>query len=525
MMTTLVLSWFIIPFTVSALSLTPNLCKNHDNDKLYATANSLFSSIDKALVPSHFKRVAEGYLITIEDESDGVADGGGTNTFGAYGSFYFPNGNDIFPPGMCNLVGHSGTSICDINTTETLLFPLGPVDAIAFYGCTPPPMKYFSYDAYIGTRITEEYPFYPGQNFGDSISHYTINVTNKATSVFNQPAVIIHSADAFAADMVSQAFVDNSAGAVTTNDISIRGIGNPVRLLDRRGGKTWQEVKPDVLFAVSRYSVPDGDLNNTEYKSYKASYWPVRFYFADDEAVAVSPMEPTLRSRYTNQLVDEVEIYLPSLDLLADSVISAFSDRYNEVPTVQGLLNYTDIGNYDNWDYILDVLKDNSTFVVGTRDALYGSPLFPDGADGFRFDTNTAVVLIGIQHTPIQRATYSSIGVDLLNLVTGHVHETHWFLDSDLIGSAQRYLPADTSQDIANAMFAIDVLPYGACAKVPVNEVKWCYEFGKWTDSEIKVKFPFVVLGERIYCLNDTLIGPAANVTLSSRVIVFNLKT
>jgi len=506
-------------------SLTPDQCSRHDNDKLYVAANSLFSSIDNALVPTHFKRVAEGYLVTVEDENNGIADGGGTNTYGAYGSFYFPNGNEIFPPEMCNLIGHSGSPLCDPNTTETLLFPLGPADAIAFYGCTPPPMKFFSYDAYISTRITEEYPFYPGQNFGDSISHYTINVTNKATSIFNQPVVIIHSADANAANIVSQAFVDNSAGAVTIKDISIRGIGEPVRLWDRSNGQTWQQVKPDVLFTVSRYSVPDGGLNNTEYKSYKASYWPVRFYFADDEAVAVSPMEPPLKNRYSDQLVDEVETYLPSLNLLADNVIDTLSDRYNGVLSAQGFVNYTDIGNYDNWDYILDTLKDNSTFVVGTRDAIYGSPIFPEDVDGFMFNTSTAVVLIGVQHTPVQQATYSSIGVDLVNVYTGAVYETHWFLDSDLIGSAQRYLPADTSPAISNALFAIDVLPYGACASVPANEAKWCYEFGEWADKQVKIKFPIILMGERVYSLKATLIGPAANVTLSSRVLVFNVKT
>ena len=96
----------------------------------------------------------------------------------------------MFPAGVCddlNNLGGDG-SVCG-DSGHAISFMLGPADVIAMYSCSPPPMRYFAYDLIIDQRLTEEYPFKPGQNFGDTISSRTINTTAEDDDVFDQPAL------------------------------------------------------------------------------------------------------------------------------------------------------------------------------------------------------------------------------------------------------------------------------------------------------------------------------------------------
>src|SRR6185312_14367965 len=100
--------------------------------------------------------------------------------------------DQVLPVGLCSLPSYefAGQPICNPETGQTLSFTLGPTDVLAVLVCTPPQSSYFSYDLLITTRITEEYPFYPGQNFGDTISHYSVNVSDEG--VFDAPVLLLH---------------------------------------------------------------------------------------------------------------------------------------------------------------------------------------------------------------------------------------------------------------------------------------------------------------------------------------------
>ena len=80
------------------------------------------------------------------DEEDGKEDGG-SNSFGSYFSFSF-DGEEIFPDGLCEMPTNSigEEPRCDPLTNETLSFLMGKADALSIVSCTPPPMRYFSYD-------------------------------------------------------------------------------------------------------------------------------------------------------------------------------------------------------------------------------------------------------------------------------------------------------------------------------------------------------------------------------------------
>ncbi len=137
--------------------LTQSLCQQRDNSSLWSAAKSIADAADVLLVPSAFSRVVDGFLAVIVDEDDGENNGGSTNTDGSYATFFF-KGSDIFPNGVCDIPQNSGKPRCGSSGEGmATTFMLGPADAIAFVGCSPPAgLRYFSYDVDIGTRLTEE---------------------------------------------------------------------------------------------------------------------------------------------------------------------------------------------------------------------------------------------------------------------------------------------------------------------------------------------------------------------------------
>ena len=95
---------------------------------------------------------------------------------------------------------------------------------------------------------------------------------------------------------------------------------------------------------------------------------------------------------------------------------------------------------YDDWNQILD-LKNNDSFVAGTRDSTYGIPSAQYNGSSNFFDittSSTAGVLIGVNHFLVNNLAYNSVGLDLLSIHGGMYYETHWFLGEDLAGSAAR---------------------------------------------------------------------------------------
>lgn len=422
----------------------------------------------------------------------------------------------MFPAGVCddlnNLAGDG--SVCG-DSDHAISFMLGPADVIAMYSCSPPPMRYFAYDLIIDQRLTEEYPFKPGQNFGDTISSRTINTTAEDDDVFDQPALILHSADANAAQRVADAYVEH--GGVDPRTISVRYVSpGTVRLYDRSAGQTWREAAPDVLSMVARLSLPESS-HLEEYGLYKNTTWPVRFYFAADESKATAPVDPPLIPRFSSSIVDEVAIYSDILAELTAAVKTRFTvDGYFEGGAVGTLahslgVNLTSEGCYDDWDYVLG-LKNNDSFVAGTRDATYGIPVCPPEGDCGMIGKMGAVA-VGVVHASPhgQDAAYSSVGIDIMNYVTGQFIQTTWWMDDALEGSAARYLP-DNGSPLVDQLFAVELMPKGMCAE----DSKWCVELEK--DAYSTTAF---LMGERIYSLAATTVGPPANTTVGAQVLTF----
>lgn len=375
-------------------------------------------------------------------------------------------------------------------------------------GCTPPPVRYFSYDTYIDVRTTEQYPFYVGQPFGDTVSHRTINATGTEAdpgNVFDEPMLLIHTGDGAAARAVSEAYV--SSGGISAEAVSVRQIdASTVRLWDRSGGKTWQESQPDILSMVGRMTLPE-KTSMVDYQKYEEQVWPVMFYFAYDDAPAKEPLQPPLLSRDNDRVPDETEKFSASMAALHERVVQEYTTIRGAGYLYTQDVNYTAEGFYDDWDVIL-ANKNNDSFVLDTRDALYGSPIM---SDMHLVTPGCGAVAIGVIHQLAMDAAYNSVGVSTLDPDSSSYIESHWFADIDLEGSAARYLPND---DNARYMFAVDFMPPGMCGP----DDQWCVEFNQTSYDLPKTRF---VLGERVYCLQDTMIGPPADKTVSVRLPIF----
>ena len=487
--------------------LTSNDCSElrGDKNKLFSLAEETLTRVDEYFVNS--KEVAShlgGYVVTVVDEDDGVDAGGGTNTMGSYNSVLF-NGTSLFPGDMCEAVpALSGDTRCGYTDS----FLIGASDAMVIYMCTPPPTRYFSHDVLISARLTEEYPFYPGQPFGNAISHMTIHVDNNE-SIYDEPFVLIHAADEDAVKRTTDAFL---FAGVPQSQINVRYISpSTVRFWDRSNGQSnnWKETAPDIISHVGRVSVPIEGYEN-EYELYKDIVWPARMYFTNDDLIATNLVEPPLPSRYTPNIVDEVSMLNDTLSLLHDAVVKAWVsfEHVNFLGTQ--IVNLTALGYYDDWDTILE-LKNNDSFVAGTRDATYGIPIGYFG----HFEKSTCGTLIGVNHKFVNNISYNSVGLDLTSY--GKYFETHWFLDEDLYGSAVRYLGDDNM--LAPYLYAIDFYPPGGCDRSSTPK-QWCVEF--YPDNyDFKLRKLYPIIGERMYTLQETALGNPANLTCPAMWLQF----
>ena len=134
-------------------------------------------------------------------------------------------------------------------------------------------------------------------------------------------------------------------------------------------------------------------------------------------------------------------------------------------------------------------------------------------------------------------ASYNSAGVSVMNIYTWKYLETHWILDDDLRGSVLRYLNTNSTTSVntsttssttrtacttssADLFFAIDFMPPGKCSTSLYPQ--WCVEFNETSYKHIGSS-PYIILGERIYSLNETKIGPDASQTIGVQLLVFSI--
>ena len=136
-----------------------------------------------------------------------------------------------------------------------------------------------------------------------------------------------------------------------------------------------------------------------------------------------------------------------------------------------------------------------------------------------------AAVLVGVVHAATLDPSYASVGASIFKargIKQLQATETHWFLDKELAGSARRYYdPQDApSHALASDLYAVDFLLPGFCSEKDKGQ-RWCVEWNQTASLDGYASI-MVVAGERIYALRRTTVGPPANITLPSRLLLFN---
>lgn len=498
-------------------SLTSEQCKSYDPVQLFRSANGIFDTVDDLLVPKQFSRVVDGFLLgQIVGEDTGVASGGGTNIYGFYGTIFLP-GDQVLPPGVCSWPSTSdpGTTICNKETGQSMSFSLGQNDVLAILACTPPEVRYFSYDLILSGRTTEEYPYFPGQNFGDTINHYVVNVSSD--SVFNSPVLLLHSGDGNSLNTVANAVRDS--GEFDPKAINFRQIDTKtIRFWNRSESLDWQVSRPDILAMISRVSTDAANINNSDYKAFKKVNWPVRIYYADDMSISTSPVSPPLKERCKPDMPNEFAIYASLYMELFNAVNASYYSNSNSIPYRGITLSYTNTGFYDDWDVVI-AKKDNSSYVAGDRDAAYGMVPEEESQDPPVINENVKIILLGVNHARVYNASFSSVGLDVLCSAVQYTAacESIWFTDDQLFGSARRYFPS-TSQyknnPLIDDLFAVEFYYEGGCQGSQYPQ--WCKEL-----NATFYPYPVITLGERIYGVKETTVGPCANITLPATAYFF----
>ena len=140
---------------------------------------------------------------------------------------------------------------------------LNPNDAVVFFGCTPPQMRYFSFRSYIFTTFGHLDPAIIFASLGDSLNQLVINTTgNDKRDPFSKTTVVTSTADIETDSMVRKAFVKAGLSESVINTDII-----PSELV-KMGSGTFDDTF-GVLFRVAVFQNPD------EVKAYINYTWPV----------------------------------------------------------------------------------------------------------------------------------------------------------------------------------------------------------------------------------------------------------
>ena len=164
---------------------------------------------------------------------------------------------------------------------------LGEMDALVFFGCTPPPAKYFSFRSYVVTIFHNLHPNLVLASLGDSTNHLVINSTGFNTNdPFGKTTVVTTTADMMTDRAVREAFVAAGlSGTAINTDIVPSSL---VRLGEEPLADTFA-----MLYRVAVFQDPK------QGQAYINTTWPVLRISPPSHQSALPFSTPPLRKRGT----------------------------------------------------------------------------------------------------------------------------------------------------------------------------------------------------------------------------------
>ena len=104
---------------------------------------------------------------------------------------------------------------------------LDEMEAVVFFGCTPPPAKYFSFRSYVFSAFHNLHPTLLFASLGDSTNHLVINTTGLTMNdPFGKTTVVTSTADMATDHAVRDAFTAAGLSATTIRPVGRGGSGS-----------------------------------------------------------------------------------------------------------------------------------------------------------------------------------------------------------------------------------------------------------------------------------------------------------
>jgi len=293
-------------------------------------------------------------------------------------------------------------------------FHLGQNEALILIGQTPPPMAYFSYTVFMGSRRTTRFPY----NFGifslvnayvaDSINNMTVHTSGPPNDPFNRQMLLF-----IVADQEVEARVREAARKAGYPPSMFNTIVLPPAVLH-----LGVDAMADSFFLVQRTAVPQEQAALDEYLTHSQTLLRVTL---QDPAWQPKPIPvPKVAVRGTGQT--ELDL-VPALDALGEAIKARYPDK---VATEQKL-------DWYYWEGFTG-LQEEENQMAPSSDAV-GPRSLP-----FKLPKGSFAIVFGVNHHATGKTSYSSFSL---------YEDTLWLgldsvFDRQYAGSATDYLPADT---------------------------------------------------------------------------------
>lgn len=439
----------------------------------------------------------------------------GGNPAGKYGVVRFAD--DLLPIAMRK--ASKATAAFPLPLENSFL--MGPRDVVFWYGCTPPPVRYFSIRSYLAYRFPGEgrniSGFMPGAELGDPTNNAVIQTTGGPHDPFSKTTLFVSTGDQLAFLRVHEAFREAGHPELATNLDTL-----PSELVHfRNEGLPWALDRSDTLawqFRVNEF------INPSDSAAYLGKSWPVFLLRAkpDEEEGGGKPpiplITPPLKARGTgeseewlrpalNELVAAVETHMaterdlvlvhtfPLAPLIPDAARCISDVSYCPVSMPIPAYNLTACNPTCDWF---------------TRDSLYSTPPSESDFLNFLLPRGRVLVVVGINHAALGKATFTNF------LMTGirnpeRPGHTPNFSSSHLAGSGQYFLSSQKTES-----FFLYAQELSRDCGTPARP------FCELVTEECIAYDEYLFFAERAYLETTTTVGPSPDEIISPFILAFD---
>ncbi len=405
-------------------------------------------------------------------------------------------------------------------------FLLGPRDGLFWFGCTPPPSRYFSlrsYLAYKFPKVEDEHPngyfnisgFMPAAELGDPTNNAVIQTTGGPGNPFSKTTLVVSTGDQGTYRHVREAFRAAGLPETATNlDVVPQEL---VRFRDER--VPWVVDRADTIawqFRVNEF------VNPAEAGAYLDKVWPVFLVKPKNNGVAgvAQPLTaPPLKQRGTGESEEWLRAPLGELVAAVEERMARerglkLAHAWPMAPSIPDSLKC--IQEYTSYCPVAKPIPAwNRTQCLPscdwfTSDALYSTP--PDDSDfeNFLMPRGRVLVVVGVNHALLGKASFTNF------LATGIKNperpgHTPNFSSIHLAGSGQMYLPNNQPQ--SDLLYAQELNRDCGSPARPFCELV----------TEESIGFDeYLFFAERAYLEPETTIGPSPDEMISPVVLAFD---